>query len=189
MGRYLDALRKIEKCQPGNLKNQNNLPRDFPEVHYEKPNKPKQPANDGFLGSLGSVDGTLEKKQAQEGSEVADQGKGGFLGLFGTAHGAFENIHPSEPVNFLTTFPDALDAPSAVNDHYPTVHYSLPTSPDADDRIRCTECGNLTFSSVCSIARPGGIVSAMRGYRPAGSEMLQRCAGYAAKPVKGSEND
>ena len=59
----------------------------------------------------------------------------------------------------------------------------------ADDRSRCTECRNYTYGDTCTIARPGGIVSAMTGYRPAGATMLQRCNGYEAKPMKGMQND
>lgn len=47
-----------------------------------------------------------------------------------------------------------------------------------DDRRCCSQCGNLR-SGVCTVARPGGVVSAIRGYRPASPGILQRCAGYA----------
>lgn len=49
--------------------------------------------------------------------------------------------------------------------------------PDADDdRRRCTQCLNLR-GRVCSVAIPGGLVSASRGYQPM-RDVLQRCAGY-----------
>lgn len=49
--------------------------------------------------------------------------------------------------------------------------------PDADDdRRRCTQCLNLR-GRVCSVAIPGGLVSANRGYQPM-RNVLQRCAGY-----------
>lgn len=44
-----------------------------------------------------------------------------------------------------------------------------------DDRRRCRQCLNLR-GEVCSIATPGGLVSASRGYRPVNLPM--RCAGY-----------
>ncbi len=47
-----------------------------------------------------------------------------------------------------------------------------------DDRRRCTGCGNLQ-AGVCTVARPGGRVSALVGYRPASLGVLQRCAGYS----------
>ena len=46
-----------------------------------------------------------------------------------------------------------------------------------DDRRICTECRNLR-AGVCTVARPGGVVSAIRGYRPVSPGVLQRCAGY-----------
>jgi hypothetical protein len=45
-----------------------------------------------------------------------------------------------------------------------------------DDRRRCRLCLNLR-GGVCSIAKPGGLVSANKGYRPA--NVLLRCAGYS----------
>lgn len=45
-----------------------------------------------------------------------------------------------------------------------------------DDRRRCMQCLNLR-GRVCSAARPGGLVSALRGYQPM-RDTLQRCAGY-----------
>ena len=49
--------------------------------------------------------------------------------------------------------------------------------PD-DDRRRCSQCSNLR-SGVCVVARPGGLVSAIVGYRPALPGVLHRCAGYS----------
>lgn len=48
-----------------------------------------------------------------------------------------------------------------------------------DDRRCCSQCLNLR-SGVCVVARPGGRVSAIVGYRPASPDVLQRCAGYAS---------
>lgn len=50
----------------------------------------------------------------------------------------------------------------------------------ADDRRRCTECDNLR-GGVCTVARPGGQVSAVRGYRPSLVDVPIRCAGYTAR--------
>lgn len=47
-----------------------------------------------------------------------------------------------------------------------------------DDRRCCSQCLNLR-GAVCVVARPGGLVSAIVGYRPASPRVLQRCAGYA----------
>ena len=54
---------------------------------------------------------------------------------------------------------------------------TLPTKPDTDDRRTCEQCANLQ-GIVCSVARPGGVVSAVVGYRPGLLEVLQRCRGY-----------
>ncbi|MEF8712872.1 MAG: hypothetical protein V5B39_04740 [Accumulibacter sp.] len=56
------------------------------------------------------------------------------------------------------------------------------TGDDPDDRRRCDQCGNLR-GAVCIIAKPGGLVSAIVGYRPALPEMLQRCAGFSPRTL------
>lgn len=50
---------------------------------------------------------------------------------------------------------------------------------DLDDRRLCTQCGNL-HDDMCSIAFPGGVVSAIVGYRPV-LDVLHRCAGYVPR--------
>jgi hypothetical protein len=45
-----------------------------------------------------------------------------------------------------------------------------------DDRQRCTQCQNYR-REVCTIAKPGGVVSANRGYQP-WQGLPRRCAGY-----------
>jgi hypothetical protein len=50
----------------------------------------------------------------------------------------------------------------------------------SDDRRLCTECRHLR-GEVCSIAKPGGIVDAARGYRPV--RRLVRCAGFEELPA------
>ncbi|MEF8724366.1 hypothetical protein E4Q23_15060 [Candidatus Accumulibacter phosphatis] len=47
---------------------------------------------------------------------------------------------------------------------------------DTDDRRRCIQCDYLR-SGVCVVAKPGGVVSAIRGYRPAPT-ILQRCVAF-----------
>lgn len=58
------------------------------------------------------------------------------------------------------------------------------THDDLDDRRRCTECGNLS-SGVCVVAKPGGVVSAIRGYRPARS-VPQRCLAFVPAHQSGN---
>jgi hypothetical protein len=53
-----------------------------------------------------------------------------------------------------------------------------------DDRHFCTECLNLR-GGVCVVARPGGLVSAICGYRPALVNVPVRCAGYSPIEISG----
>lgn len=50
-----------------------------------------------------------------------------------------------------------------------------------DDRRRCAHCLNLRPGGVCKAAAPGGLVSAVHGYRP-NQAVLHRCAGYRPCP-------
>ncbi len=53
-------------------------------------------------------------------------------------------------------------------------------SSDIDDRHTCQECGNLR-GGACGVSRPGGVVSAVVGWRPALAGMLHRCRGFAKR--------
>ena len=82
----------------------------------------------------------------------------------------------------LRGYPDAVAAEPA--DGAPSIEPA--TEPaDPDDRVTCRQCQNLTYAGVCLIAQPGGMVSAQKGYRPAGSDMPQRCVGFESKTLKG----
>ena len=48
-----------------------------------------------------------------------------------------------------------------------------------DDRRTCSQCSNLS-GRVCTIASPGGVVSAVKGYTPNRTTPI-RCAGYSAR--------
>lgn len=48
-----------------------------------------------------------------------------------------------------------------------------------DDRRTCSQCKNLS-GRVCSIACPGGVVSAVKGYTP-NRTTLMRCAGFVTR--------
>jgi len=54
----------------------------------------------------------------------------------------------------------------------------LPRSDGADDRSACVECRNLS-GTICAIAKPGGVVSARKGYQPALQDVVQRCNGFS----------
>jgi hypothetical protein len=49
----------------------------------------------------------------------------------------------------------------------------------ADDRRTCSQCRSLD-GRVCTIASPGGVVSAVKGYTP-NRTTLMRCAGFVAR--------
>lgn len=59
---------------------------------------------------------------------------------------------------------------------------ALPRNDPHDDRRYCEECLNLS-GGVCTIAHPGGLVSANRGYRP-NPEMLIRCEGFRQSAIR-----
>jgi hypothetical protein len=81
----------------------------------------------------------------------------------------------------LRGYPDAVAAEPAVG--APSIEPTAPTeSADPDERINCRQCQNFTYSGICTVARPGGQVSAQKGYRPAMPDALQRCNGYENKP-------
>ena len=51
-----------------------------------------------------------------------------------------------------------------------------------DDRRTCRQCSNLTYGGVCSVASPGGAVSAIRGYRPV-ADLRQRCEAFKERTI------
>jgi hypothetical protein len=86
----------------------------------------------------------------------------------------------------LRGYPDAVAAEPAVG--APSIEPAAPTEPaDPDDRTTCRLCQNFTYSGICTVARPGGLVSAQKGYRPAMPDALQRCNGYEHKPERNSK--
>ena len=78
----------------------------------------------------------------------------------------------------MAGYPDAVAAepmPCAV---------SVAVPVDApDDRITCRQCKHLSFAGACSVAAPGAVVSAVKGYRPA-PDLLQRCGAFNQKGTK-----
>ena len=89
----------------------------------------------------------------------------------------------------LRGYPDAVAA--VPTDSAPSGERYGVTAPtaDPDDRITCRQCENFTYSGICTIARPGGPVSAQKGYRIAGADMRQRCPAFQPIPLKGTQND
>lgn len=54
--------------------------------------------------------------------------------------------------------------------------------PFPDDRRTCRKCSNFTYGGICSVAYPGGPVSAIRGYRPV-ADLLQRCDAFIERTI------
>ncbi|MFZ4538703.1 MAG: hypothetical protein ACOYNV_20575 [Propionivibrio sp.] len=54
----------------------------------------------------------------------------------------------------------------------------------ADDRRTCRQCSNLSYTGACSAAKPGGALSAVKGYRPGALwlENPHRCEAFEGKP-------
>lgn len=158
MGRYLNAL-KISGNVGGttliNLKN---------------------PLEVGSLGSLGTPPPPFEINQAANDDQKHDDNLPCFGWLIHfldrdplTATFSPEVTHAEA----LACYPDAVAAEP--------VRSETSTPDDTDDRITCRQCSSLSYSGVCSVAAPGGVVSANRGYRP-DRDLLQRCEGYEVKP-------
>jgi hypothetical protein len=77
--------------------------------------------------------------------------------------------------------PDTPDTPQISNDGAKAEPIEPGRSGYAvtdDERRFCSQCGNLR-DGVCIVAKPGGLVSAIVGYRPALVDTLRRCAGYS----------
>lgn len=161
--RYLDQLKKISK------------------VPHGEPKEPKKPPETGSLGFLGAPPGLLEKIDAGEPANEPTRKAWRWL-----VH--FENRTPLEVAfspeathgEVLDFYPDALAAePIEAGGQEPgTIMAGERTGDDPDDRRFCSQCLNLR-GAVCSVAKPGGLVSAIAGYRPALPELPRRCAGYS----------
>lgn len=83
----------------------------------------------------------------------------------------------------LRGYPDAAAAEPTAPSIEPATEQANP-----DDRVTCRQCENFTYSGICTVARPGGTVSAQK-YRPAGPDMPQRCNGFESKTLKGATHD
>jgi hypothetical protein len=91
-----------------------------------------------------------------------------------TLQPAYGDGHP------LRRLPDDAGASCAAFEQVEGYQAPNPTNSEADERRTCRQCRNLSRlrGNVCTVASPGGIVSAVVGYRPA-LDMKLRCPGYA----------
>ena len=99
----------------------------------------------------------------------------GFVSCVSSIQGNIEKINAANDgleSNPETTSPATLP----VSPPEPANYINPLTIQDSDNRRTCSQCRNLQ-GRVCSVASPGGIVSANRGSRP-DPERLRRCEGY-----------
>jgi hypothetical protein len=68
----------------------------------------------------------------------------------------------------------------ATAEHSRRLHADKWADRAGDDRRLCPEC-DCYQDRRCTIAKPGGLVSAARGYMPV-SDLLRRCEGFAPLP-------
>lgn len=145
----------------------------------------------GLAGFVTSVTSVTRKKQGVQ--KIAAERKRFFSANDPTPdltphYGWLIHFTDREPV-YVTYSPEATHA--EVLRGYPAAVAAEPVAEpeDLDDRVICRLCENFTYSGICTGARPGGTVSAQKGYRPAGADMPQRCNGFESKPLKGAPHD
>ncbi len=109
--------------------------------------------------------------------ELTEPSKMIFGGFDGARVGTRENIRP--------VFGGFGGAESGVSENIsspescPVFASTAAGHPDPkdDDRRTCRQCGAWSVSGHCTIARPGGRVSAIRSYRPV-PDIRRRCEGF-----------
>ena len=79
----------------------------------------------------------------------------------------------------------ALADPGAALTCYTIIVDVRDLPPADDDRRTCRQCANLK-DGICSIASPGGVVSAQNGYRPGAMflEYPHRCEAFNERGAK-----
>lgn len=84
-------------------------------------------------------------------------------------------VPPVDHAGALACYPDAVAAAPMAESFICMATEAAPDEP-ADDRRTCRQCQHLQ-GRVCSVAKPGDLVSANRGYQP-NPDTMQRCANY-----------
>jgi hypothetical protein len=114
--------------------------------------------------------------------------KGGYGGFVSTVQGAHVNISAANATEKVGAGDTAQPIdPEAREERAAICEFDGGLSrADAellawqeDDRQRCSQCQNYR-REVCTIAKPGGVVSANRGYRP-WQGLPRRCEGFEAR--------
>ena len=168
MGRYRDALKKVENTETGSLTNLKN---------------PLEPSSLGFLGTP-----PAHFENSQAANDDSDQAENGahfaWLIHFTDRNPLTVTFSPVENhAGALACYPDAVAAePIGATARQSETEIEEPpfiAADDPDDRHTCTQCANLR-RDVCTIAKPGGTVSAVIGYLPGAmfKAQLHRCEGF-----------
>ena len=158
MSRYLNALKKSGNGGGTTLQNLQN------------------PSADSFVGFVGTPPPAFEINQAANDDQkhVDKLASFGWLIHFIDRDPLTVTFSPEVThAEALACYPDAVAAEPAQSE--------TSTPDDTDDRVTCRQCSRLIYGGVCSVATPGGVVSANKGYRP-DRDLLQRCEGYEVKP-------
>ena len=171
---YLDRLKQIDGH------------RIFAHTPISEPTEPPKAPS---VSSVSSAQGVNAKTQSEKTQAANDDGVTRFIWLMYFIDRNPLTVTFSPEVTHagaLACYPDAvaaepidlaveLNAPPITALNYP------------DDRRTCRQCKNLS-GGVCTVAKPGGIVSAVMGYRPGKmfTEQLHRCGGFTERANDGN---
>ena len=160
-GWCLSPLSPFDKNTWGRLK---------PSIHSAVPAVPEEKR-------IAEENDAVRAESAAAGSAVA-RGKGGTLELSGRDERRIlawlDHIGETAPATIGVVVGRCRSDPEAQS-YYLNRAQEAEGGGVADDRRFCSECTN-EFGGVCSIARPGGVVSARRGYRPVA--LKHRCEAF-----------
>ena len=93
-----------------------------------------------------------------------------------------KNTQGADCINRVKDFTQFVQLPTGANKFDFLEVEATKQAADDDDRRTCCQCGNLSVTGACAVAKPGGLVSANRGYRPP-ADTPQRCIGFLSLPT------
>lgn len=173
-----------------------NPPGESSEAQELSPVSPECPPNWGRPkpSNGGHVPSVPRVPQKKETNQIAEKTRA-TVATVAVANPEESKAHTPESggaafASWRVTFPDGTETtttsypPSTLaqmQEVYRNGEHLEPIMPEPDDdtdnRITCQQCSNLTASGACRVARPGGEVSANRGYKP-NATTLHRCSAY-----------
>lgn len=163
---YLDRIRQIDGQK---------IFAHVPEIEPTKP--PKAPS----VSSVGTPHGVFANAQVEKmhvDPVENDEGVASFTWLMHFIDRDPLTVNFSPAVTHggaLACYPNAV----AAEPIEPVLELLAATLLYPDDRRTCRQCANFS-GGVCTMASPGGVVSAITGYRPGEMfrEQLHRCEGF-----------